>query len=386
MKYFFFFACFVLLLGCVEYAPSDSNQSIDNQNRTLPIPSFSVTPVFTPQPTPDIKVAEPQELIPHENEFVFKESSGVKHLVPLNTFIPFSSTNAITWPKFAKASNLNLNGEALILGLNFSGVAKAYPLSIMNWHQVVNDEANGVPIVVSFSPACFTRVAFKRVLNGKTVVFEVSDYVFKNNLLLVDSASLSLWHQFTGLAIKGELSGSKLDRVPLQLMKMSDWLVLHNDSKVLLAPENTDLPYNQYPYGDYESNERIFFEPSNRDLRLRAKEVVLGINSGDYYRAYKVSVIPVVLNDEFNGEKLLVLRNPVTNETRVFDRVVNGTELLFFVQNSSLFDSKSKSSWNFDGKAIKSTSFKGVELLEISSMVSYWFTWSMLYPETSLIR
>jgi len=86
---------------------------------------------------------------------------------------------AITRPQLIPISEVgNLRNEDLILGINVSGEAKAYPLSILNWHEVVNDKVSGLPIAVTWCPLTKSGIVFKRLVKNKIVIFGVSGLSF----------------------------------------------------------------------------------------------------------------------------------------------------------------------------------------------------------------
>jgi hypothetical protein len=60
----------------------------------------------------------------------------------------------------------------LVLSVRLGQRARAYPLRIMAWHQVVNDYLGDTPIIVSYCPISGAGVAYARPLaNGKPLVF-----------------------------------------------------------------------------------------------------------------------------------------------------------------------------------------------------------------------
>ena len=53
-----------------------------------------------------------------------------------------------------------------VLSVVIDGDARAYPLAILLWHEIVNDVVGGVPILVSYCPLCNSGVVFDRRLES----------------------------------------------------------------------------------------------------------------------------------------------------------------------------------------------------------------------------
>ena len=111
--------------------------------------------------------------------------------IPALTDPAFENAGAATW----------LAGEDRVLGVARNGVAKAYPLGIMNWHEVVNDRFADEHIVVTYCPLCYSGMAFEAGINDERHLFGVSGLLFNSDVLLYDGNSESLWSQIMGSAV-----------------------------------------------------------------------------------------------------------------------------------------------------------------------------------------
>jgi hypothetical protein len=100
-----------------------------------------------------------------------------------------------------------------VIALELDGQARAYPLQILIWHEIVNDEINATPVAVTFCPLCYSALAFDRRLDGRTLRFGVSGMLRHSDMIMYDRETESWWQQFTGEAIVGELRGKKLHQV-----------------------------------------------------------------------------------------------------------------------------------------------------------------------------
>jgi len=148
-----------------------------------------------------------------------------------------------------------VNGERVI-GVELNGESRAYPLSILTWHEVINDELGGVPIVVTYCPLCDAAAVFKRSVGDEILEFGVSGLLHNSNLLLYDrrgkrdSVKESLWSQLRMAAIAGPAAdaGTKLEVVPSVLAHWGEWLQQHPQTTVVEFPTKYDRDYAENPY------------------------------------------------------------------------------------------------------------------------------------------
>ena len=120
-----------------------------------------------------------------------------------------------------------------VLALEANGVAKAYPIRILNWHEVVNDEIGGEPVLVSFCPLCGTGMAFDARLDGRRLIFGVSGLLYNSDVLMYDLETESLWTQIGSRALTGPRQGKKLRQIPLLHTTWERWREEHPDGLVL---------------------------------------------------------------------------------------------------------------------------------------------------------
>jgi hypothetical protein len=64
---------------------------------------------------------------------------------------PKDGIPAILKPDFVRSAGDGfLESSDDVIGVRIGKEARAYPIKILNWHEVVNDTVDGVPIVVTF--------------------------------------------------------------------------------------------------------------------------------------------------------------------------------------------------------------------------------------------
>jgi len=232
-----------------------------------------------------------------------------------------------------------------VLGVAVGEEAHVYPVHLIEPHQIVNDEVDGVPVVVTFDPLVAVPRAYRREIEGKTLTFGVSGLIYNSNFLLYDRETESLWLQFTGEAIAGPMAGKKLERVAIRQELLGTWLARHPLSRVLSRPRPTKIDYRYSRYTRYMVQDKIVFPVKARDDRFHAKELVLGVVVDGRSRAYLGSLVTKAggkVEDEFGGEKI---------------GLVYGTDEGIF---------------SYDVE-------KGVDVTE-----AYWFAWKAFHPDTEV--
>jgi hypothetical protein len=93
---------------------------------------------------------------------------------------------AIDRPRFVNASVVDyLLGDDRVLGINRNGISKAYPINILNHHEIVNDDLGREAIVISYCPLCGTGMAFLASVEGSTLEFGVSGLLYNSDVRIV---------------------------------------------------------------------------------------------------------------------------------------------------------------------------------------------------------
>ncbi len=180
-----------------------------------------------------------------------------------------------------------------VIGVSINGQARAYPISILNWHEVVNDTLGGVPIAVTYNPLCDSAVVFDRRVSDEVLTFGVSGLVYNSNLLMYDrrvgGKGESLWSQLQFRAISGPAAarGDRLTLAPAALMHWADWLAWHADTSVL-APDRSRSKIYKRTYQPYFGNDQLRFAVSSLPPdKLPRKTPILALRSGDAWRVFK---------------------------------------------------------------------------------------------------
>ena len=223
---------------------------------------------------------------------------------------PRDGIPAIYTPKFVKPADVQrLNNKDRVLGTFVDGVAKAFPIEILDHHEVVNDWTQSTHMVVTYCPLCGSGMAFRTPDAGQAV-FGVSGLLYNSDVLLYDHGSESLWSQVLGQAVSGAKAGARLEQVPLIHTSYGQWRERHPDTWVLSRDTGyRGVPYGRSPYRGYEKSSRLWFPVSERDSRYPAKAWVLGVTLDGVHRAYPFVELAKTSGefiDEVGGRRLSI--------------------------------------------------------------------------------
>jgi hypothetical protein len=181
-----------------------------------------------------------------------------RHSVPFAEIFsggpPKDGIPAIDDPKFAPVGAVtDLSDREPVIGVVRDGVAKAYPLRILMWHEIVNDRIGDLPVAVTFCPLCNAAIVFDRRLDGHTLDFGTTGKLRKSDLVMYDRQTESWWQQFLGQAIVGEMTGKALKIVPSRLESWANFRERAPSGLVLVPADPTARAYGANPYRGYDS-------------------------------------------------------------------------------------------------------------------------------------
>lgn len=342
-----------------------------------------------------------------------------------------SQEEAATW----------LRDEEPVIVLNIGDEARAYPLQILTWHEIVNDTVAGVPVAVTFCPLCNSALAFDRRvplsgealervqalnpdaetvaldeafgeayarqegvasgLTGLPVTFGVSGLLINSNLLMFDTQTSTLWSQVLGEGNVGTLTDTTLLRYPAPVVSFSEFREAYPDAPVLSRETGFQRAYGQNPYVGYDdANTPPFLFNGLSDGRLPPKARVVTLELGEETVAYPFEILEEarVVNDTVAGTPLAVFWQKGTasaldrrsiaesrdvGATNVFHRVVDGRTLTFSWNGEAFVDSETGSTWTLLGEAVEGELARA-RLTPIVHDNTLWFAWAAFKPETRL--
>jgi hypothetical protein len=313
---------------------------------------------------------------------------------------PADGIPSIDDPLIVLASGVDwLDDVEPVMVLDVGGVARAYPIQIMTWHEIVNDVVGGVDIAVTFCPLCNSGVAYERNVDGVVLDFGTSGALYQANLVMYDRQSESLWTQFDGRCVLGTAAGAQLFSRPLTTISWGDFRAAHPDGEVLSRETGYSKPYGRNPYGAYERREDPVagFYTGEVDTALTPFTRVIGIdiNGSDVAIVRRDLATRGVGIVELGGRSLTVwhhrgtasaLDTPRIADGRdigavaVFIAEINGVSVTFEQRDGMIVDLGSESVWNPFGRAIDGP-LTGTQLEVVAHHDTFWFAWATFQVE-----
>lgn len=222
---------------------------------------------------------------------------------------PRDGIHSIDAPRFVPSEQATwVDDTTIVLGVVVKGDARAYPVHLMDYHQVANDVVGGVPLAVTWDPLTGVPLAFERTVGGRVLTFGVSGLLYNSGFLLYDRETESLWSQFLGRAVSGPLAGKTLTRVRIRQEDLTSWRTRVGSTRVLERPSR-GIDYARSPFERYLTENAVRYPVKARDPRFHAKELVLGVVVGGKARAYLGSVLTREggwAEDRFQGRRIQI--------------------------------------------------------------------------------
>jgi len=329
------------------------------------------------------------------------------HIVPLSEFRILLRRDAIRpvdTPRFVavrKAADLYYENEPVGV-ITVGKKTRAYPLSVLMFHEIVNDRIGGTPLSVTYCPLCNSVRVFDRTVEidgmKKVLDFGTTGMLRKSNLVMWDRQTETWWQQFTGIGVVGKYAGLELNLLPSMILSFGDYRKCFPGGEVLtMAGEKGGPPYGMNPYVKYDSigrQPRLFF--GKMDERLPALERVVHIEANDMDKIYPYPLLvqEKVVNDDPGGVQVVIFyrkgMQSVLDEKDirkgrdignavVFLPVVEGKTLTFVYDNGKFTDKETGSQWCISGKCI-SGKMKGKKLQVYPYAIDFAFAVFAFYP------
>ena len=298
-----------------------------------------------------------------------------------------------------------LDPAEAVVALEINGDARAYPVRVLIWHEIVNDTVGGSPVSVTYCPLCNSAVSYHRVVRGVETTFGTSGSLYASALVMYDRLTESLWTHFDGQAIVGVLAGDQLEPIASPLLSWEEFVEAYPAGKVLDWTETGfERDYGRNPYEGYDDPDTDpFLFRGIVDNRERAKQRVVGISIDEASVAYSMelvargerSVTPGTVGDR----DLVILwqagQSSALDDSRisggdnvgsvgVFIPVIDGAQLTLTAGGDTFMDEETGSTWNIAGIAIGGP-LEGSRLDRVEHLDTFWFAWSTYRPGTTLV-
>ena len=318
--------------------------------------------------------------------------------------VPPDGIPPIDAPRFVPAAEVDwLTPDEPVLAPAIGEAARAYPVRILIWHEIVNDTIDGRPVVVTYCPLCNSALAFDRRLGERVLTFGTSGMLYHSDLVMYDRQTESLWSQIEGRAIAGVLAGTELDRIPVQTVTWAQWQAANPEGWVLSRDTGVDRDYGANPYVGYDDPDSYpFLFQGEPDPRLPPMERIAALGGDQEPVAVPLSDLveegvaevlvagrPVLLwaTEDLRSplEDAQVGRGRAVGATGAFDPVFDGRHLEFTRTGDGFTDTATGSRWNVLGEAVEGP-LTGARLEPVEHLDTFWFAWAAFHPETRLAR
>ena len=291
-----------------------------------------------------------------------------------------------------------LDSDDLVGVLALDDEVHVYPLRMLVYHEVVNDQIAGVPVLVTFCPLCDTVIAFDRRVDGEALLFGVSMKLLHDNLIMWDHQTESWWQQASGMAIVGDFAGEQLDFLPIRTLFWRD--VRRDMPGASVLSRESGFPESETGFydikmcpADYSSEPPLWTGgPTSEALGSYARVVGLNLNGAVAYPMAALARRQVV-NDVVDGRDVALFYStqpcvgfrgvPTVDTASVYSPMVGEGKLTFYPRKGEILDRETGSAWSPGGLAV-SGPLKGSQLKPLPHTISFWFAWIAFFPDTTL--
>ncbi len=261
---------------------------------------------------------------------------------------PKDGIPSIDNPSFVALGETSYGDDDEVLGVVHNGIVKAYPIGIMNWHEIVNDFFGDAPVAITFCPLCGSGISYEATIDGTRTEFGVSGLLFNSDVLLYDRNTDSLWSQIMSKGVSGKMKGTELITIPTQHTTLGVWKKAHPDTLVLDTKTGFSRDYTRSPYSGYAESDSTFFPVANSDERLSKKEWVIGVEQHGAFKAYPRKTLLAHSGHELKD-------------------TVGGVALTI--------------SWDETARSVDIVDEKGTAVVGLGL---FWFAWAAFHPDTEV--
>ena len=275
---------------------------------------------------------------------------------------------------FSGKEQYPLGDTSLVIAVEHSGEAKAYPVRYIVYHHQVRDTVGGKPVMVTYCSVCRTGRGFEPVVNGRPENFRLvgMDHF---NAMFEDSETGSWWRQVTGEAVAGPLTGQVLPEVESMQLSAGKFFMMYPFGKIMDPDKASTRFYDSL--GRYERGKSKSALTGTDSASWKDKSWVIGIQIGSVSKAYdwnqlkqqrvindKLDNTPVVVAISDDGQSFIAFQRPNEND-------------LFSIQSDTL--KAASAQYDFSGRA----TVDGVPALKrIPVYQEFWHSWRTFHPET----
>ncbi|MEQ9517911.1 MAG: DUF3179 domain-containing protein [Parvibaculum sp.] len=313
--------------------------------------------------------------------FITFVSPGVKHTIRLEEIawggVRKDGIPALNNPKMISANDADyLTPHEPVFGISINGDTRAYPLRIMDWHEMMNDVVGGVPVALAYCTLCASGILFDTSQpDGTHLDFGSSGLLYRSNKLMYDQKTHSLWNQFMGRPVVGPLTESHTDLpiLPITITTWADWTKRHPDTSVLALETGYTRDYRPgRPYGDYFDSPNLIFPALTERPELDTKDYVFALRSSGFEKAWALSVFEetAVINDSVGAISLTLIGASDTRSVRAYKTAGEAFQQTDNPDHLVL----EGTIWQITEEAL--TSPDGTIYPRLPGHIAYWFAWA----------
>ncbi len=414
----------ILLASCSPAAPIDSTDtglSSSLNGSVVDTPAVAERPTLAELETEDLlEDPQPATPLPPLEEIEQIDLSRVPdidtelHSVPLDDIIfdPFQSVNRavpltnaqpalirslrdaippLYEPQFTSvaAADAWLSDADIVLGYADTDEAFAYPIKILNFHEMVSHRVKGRDILASYCPLCRSGIVFDRLLAGTEapLVLGNTSALYESDMVMFDHQTGSYWNQVTGDAIVGPLTGQRMSILPAQMSTWGTWKAQYPDTLALSENTGFERDYSRDPfigYGESLNAGGGFFFPvseAGRDPRLEPGEIVLGLEIDGTHRAYPLTLLGDAIVHDILGQTAVVIFSQADGPSgAAYLPDIDERELSFVLEDGRIQDLETGSDWDLAGRAINGE-LSGAQLKPLPVRSTFWFSLVANFPD-----
>ena len=365
------FWLFLALSACRAVAPTPTSVS------PTAVPK-AASPTAIPTPTPD-PLAPPTIRLRAGDLLLAADIDDIPAIFADDDLFVDAAAGSAEWPD-----------EELVIALTFNGDARAYPVRLLSLHEIVNDTIGGQPVLVTWCPLCFSALAFNPVVDGRTLTFGVSGYLYNDNLVMYDHQTNTLWSQLVGQGIRGAQRGQQLAVLPSLITTWGEWKQLHPDTRILSAEQlgrQADDIIDPYA-GYYASGAAGFSTDLNQNDLLPAKTLVIGLVAGEKARAYPLEMVRSqgFVQDQLGILPILLIFDEELETVLAYRPEIDGQRLTLApaARPGFFVDKETGSVWNGRAGEAVEGALAEREWPQLSGPLVFWFAWSAFHPATDV--
>ncbi|MBK9016230.1 MAG: DUF3179 domain-containing protein [Saprospiraceae bacterium] len=279
-----------------------------------------------------------------------------------------------THKMLATLAENKVDSSRLVLGVEYAGEAKAYPIQFLGYHHQVPDTIGGKPIIVTYCTVCRTGRVFEPLVNGQPETFRLvgMDHF---NAMFEDKTTKSWWRQVNGEAVAGPLKGQALPEFPSIQTTLEKWSELYPNTLVMQPDVSFQEEYDSL--ANYEAGRRKGKLTRRDTASWQDKSWVIGVELDKASKAYDWNDLQKqrIVQDEIGGQPIVLALSQDSNSFVVLQRADIAQQ--FSLHNDTLKSGDLR--FDFIGKSLQPSV---PDLKRVRAYQEYWHSWRTFHPLT----